>query len=109
LDKVQAFDVLASALNLAERPVSEARTELFRLVFNLGGYALGELDRRATGRPPLVVWGESWEMLGSLYEGLAELEVEAMRSTYALNLEQFLAQQSAEQLAEDEAATSSQA
>ncbi len=96
LDKAQAFDVLAEALHIDERPIGAVRTDLFRLVFEVGGYALAQLDRTAQGRPPLVLWGESWQLLGALYEALNGLELEAMRSTHAANLEQFLTERAAE-------------
>lgn len=92
LDKVEAFDVLAMHLNIEERPLSEVRLNIFRLVFRLGSWAM---EHKSTNNHPLSEASEGWEELGALYEGLAGLESSAMADSHKLNLSRYMDERAA--------------
>lgn len=91
ISKAEAFDVLAEKLGLEERPLSEIRRDVFRLVFDLGRFAF---EHGQHGKIGLDMWAESFEALGGLYEGLAGMEHQAMEPTHKANLERYLHERS---------------
>lgn len=101
IGKAEAFDIIAEQLCIHERPLSEVRLYLFRMVFDLGTHSQGQISNRSN---PVELWDESWELLGNMYEALAEIEKQAMRKPHAENLALFLTTRAAEQEAEDRAA-----
>lgn len=92
ISKADAFDVLAEKLNIEERPISEIRRDVFRLVFSLGRLAV---EQGQEGKIDLEIFPESWDVLGAIYEGLAQIEAQSMEPTHQANLTTFLAERSA--------------
>jgi len=91
ISKADAFDVLAEKLNIEERPLSEVRRDVFRLVFDIGRYAV---EHGQHGKIDVELWRESFETMGALYEGLAQIEQEAMAPTHKANLDHFMRERS---------------
>lgn len=82
IGKAEAFDILAVALGIEDRPISAARLDVFYLVLGLGRhFAQVPMSGNAA-----EVYEESWEMMGGLYQGLAHLEAAAMKQLHADNL-----------------------
>lgn len=88
LGKVEAFDILATWLNIEEKSIGEIRRDVFRVVFELGrsiSYQAGRHTPESLQPEP-----ESWAVLGGLYEALARLEEVATAGDCARNLETLL-------------------
>ncbi len=98
INKVDAFNILSERLLLEEKPISELRLEIFRMVILLGRFMTSDINQ---GKNSLELWEENWDMLNGLYEGLAEIEGLVMKDTHEANLKQFLKLRSAAQLEED--------
>lgn len=102
IGKAEAFDIMAEQLCIHERPLSEVRLDVFRLVFQLGTEF--QAQSKSRGKAESELWDESWALLGGLYEGLAAVEAAAMKTAHAVNTQNFLATRSAKIEAEDRAA-----
>ncbi len=98
INKVDVFNILSEKLQLEEKPLSELRLGVFRMVYLLGQHMDYEGQH---GKNSLNLWQENWDMLSGLYEGLAEIESLVMKDTHEANLKQFLELRRAEQLEED--------
>lgn len=98
INKVDVFNILSEKLLLEEKPLSQLRLEVFRLVSLLGRHMTSDLNKGENG---LELWDENWDMLNGLYEGLAEIESLVMKQTHEANLNQYLKLRSSEQLEED--------
>jgi hypothetical protein len=100
LDKVQAFDILAEQLGIEDRPISEARLDLFYLVLGLGRH----FSQVSISGNAVDVSVECWDVLGGLYQGLAQVERAAMKQTHVDNSALHFARVNAEYDAEEKAA-----
>jgi hypothetical protein len=92
ISKADAFDILAVSLGIEDRPISAARLDVFYLVLGLGRhFAQAPVSGNAVEVPE-----ECWEVMAGLYQGLAHLEVAAMKQLHADNLALHFATANAE-------------
>lgn len=88
IGKAAAFDILAEKLDLEDQALGTTRLTIFRLVHEMGRYISANADHYH--RHSFQPWEESWQMLGMLYEGLAEIEATAMSGIHAENTRALL-------------------
>lgn len=100
IGKAEAFDILAVSLGIEDRPISEARLDLFYLVLGLGRH----FSQVPIAGNAVDVSVDCWEVLGGLYQGLAHLEQAAMKQAHADNLALHFAKANAEHDEEEKAA-----